>query len=139
MALQYEGLNCPRLELALKKGARLGIFRDGDTSLLSRLQNNQGLITSEVSTSLVVLLKKTNWQLEPDKLRYTMPTFKERLERSALEQLVEKGYFLGLDAHYDLLNGYIIDPNKNIVSIKKTLKDISTLLQLMELEAIKYL
>lgn len=139
MSLQYDGLNCLRLERALKKGARLGIFRDGDTSLLSRLCNGSELIASAVSDSLDVLLKKTDWDLEPEKLKYRMPFFNNTVRRSALEQLVERGYFLGFDAQYYLLQGYIIDPNKNMISTKKTLKDLSRLIHLMEFEAIKFI
>lgn len=139
MSLQYDDLNCPRLEKALKSEAKLGIFRSGDISLLSRLQNNTEVIASELSDSLRVVLKRTDWALNPDKLVCTMPIFRKYVERSALERLVAKGYFLGFDAKFDVFNGYIIDPNKNIICIKKTLEDISTLLQLLELEAIKFI
>ena len=139
MSLQYDGLRCPRLEIALKRGAKLGISRSGDTSLLSRLENKNDLIASELSDSLSVLLKKTDWQLNPDKLVFTMPIFRECVKRSALEQLVEKGYYLVFFFFYDVLKGYIIDPNKNIIITKKTIADLSRLLQLMELEAIQHL
>ena len=139
MSLQYDDLNCPRLEKALKSGAKLGIFRSGDISMLTRLQNNSKLIASDISDSLRVVLKKTDWDLNPDKLVCKMPFFRKYIERSALERLVERGYFLGFDAQYDLLKGYILDPNKHIICIKKSLKDISSLLQLLELEAIKFI
>ena len=139
MALQYENIRCPQLEQALKDGAKLGIFRSANNSMLSRLQNDLDLIATKTSNSLSVLLKQTDWQLNPDKLVYKMPAFRECASRSALEQLIAKGYFLGFDAKFDLLSGYIIDPNKNIICIKKSLKDISSLLQLLELEAIKFI
>lgn len=137
MALQYEGLQCPRLENGLKDGARLGIFRSIGISFLSRLQNDNGVIASKTSDSLSVLLEETDWALNPDKL-LSHPFFKKTSSRSALEQLITRGFFLGFDAKYDVLNGYLIDPNKNIIAIRKAF-NISSLLQQLELEAIKYL
>lgn len=138
MSLQYDGLQCPRLEKSLMQGAKLGIFRSVGISLLSRLQNDSGLIASKTSDSLNVLLKETDWELNIDKLS-CHPIFRKNLKRSALEDLVTKrGFFIGFDAKYDVLNGYLIDANKNILVIRRAF-NISSLLQQLELEAIKYL
>lgn len=139
MALQYEDIQCIRLEKALKEGgARLGIFRSGDTSLLSRLHNESGLVASKLSEHLSVLLKKTDWELEPDKLKYKMPILGNNVKSSALEQLVSQGYFIGFDAKNNVITGYLIDPQKNIVSTRES-ENLSRLIQLLEIEAIKYL
>ena len=37
MAIQFEDIKCPRLERKLLEGCQLGVFRSGDTSLLSRV------------------------------------------------------------------------------------------------------
>lgn len=138
MSLLYDGLKCPRLEKSLKQGAKLGIFRSVGISLLSRLQNDSGLIASKTSDSLNALLEETDWELSLDKLS-CHPIFKKNLKRSAIEELVTKrGYYLGFDAKYDVLNGYLIDENKNILVIRRAF-NISSLLQQLEIEAIKYL
>ena len=70
MALQFEDIRCPRLEKKLLEGWQLGIFRSGDTSLLSRVTkiDKDEPIVSELSDSLTSLLKKTEWQFIEDKL-----------------------------------------------------------------------
>ena len=138
MALQFQDIRCPRLEKKLQEGCQLGIFRSGNTQLLSRVtkKDNDELIVSELSDSLTTLIKKTEWQFIEDKLGIQKPFYKKSLARSALENLVDRGYSLGFNAKFSVLRGYLFDSNHNIVAYVKCLGSFSDTLQLLELEAI---
>lgn len=141
MALQFEDIRCPRLEKKLQEGYQLGIFRSGDTSLLSRVTKKDidEAIVSELSDSLTLLIKKTEWQLIEDKLGIQKPFYKKNISRSALEQFVAHGGSLGFNANYSILRGYLFDSNHSIVGYVRTLGGFSDILQFLELEAIKFI
>ena len=141
MAIQFEDIKCPRLERKLLEGCQLGVFRSGDTSLLSRVTkiDKEEPIVSELSDSLTCLIKKTEWQLIEDKLDIQKPFYRNSLHRSALEQFVARGYSLGFNASFSVLRGYLFDPNHNIEAYVRCLGSFSDTLQLLELEAIKHL
>lgn len=136
MTLQYEDIQCPIIEKSIRKGAVFEISEClGNT--LSRVESANKLLASQEADNIYLLLQKTEWQLQPDKLKY-QPPFRRTFKGSSLDEFIKNGGKIKVKfKNYLGFEGILIYANGSIVATRY-LTHLSNLLSSLEIDAIQY-